>query len=63
MARAPDGTRMIPCPQQTKGGDVTCVECRLCLDADGLMARNMGIAFAAHGASVRKVRARLPVLQ
>lgn len=41
------GTRIIPCPNQTRGR--TCVECRLCLDADKLFERRAGIAFQIHG--------------
>jgi len=41
------GVRIIPCPAQTRGR--TCVECRLCLDADKLHARKAGIAFEVHG--------------
>jgi hypothetical protein len=39
--------KWIPCPNQTN--DVTCVDCKLCLNADKLTAQNAGIAFAIHG--------------
>ena len=41
-----EGTRIIPCPAETRGA--TCVSCRLCLDRD-LYAMRAGIAFAVHG--------------
>ncbi len=40
------GTRWIPCPEQTRG--VQCVKCRLCFDADYLRDTRTGIAFAKH---------------
>lgn len=49
----------IPCVQQTKG--TPCNQCRLCFKADWLLANNKGIAFAAHGATV-KIRKHLKVL-
>lgn len=49
------GTRMIPCPAQTR--DVTCEQCRLCWRADELYARNAGVAFEAHGSAKRKAAA------
>lgn len=52
------GTRIIPCPAETKG--TTCVECRLCLDRD-LVRMNAGIAFAAHGSAVSSVLTALRV--
>ena len=51
--------RFIPCLQQTRG--VSCTDCRLCFDDAGLRDRNMGIAFAAHGAT-RKIKRVLTVL-
>jgi len=51
--------RWIPCVEQTHG--IPCADCRLCMDADGLRQRNMGIAFAAHGPT-RKIRKHLQVL-
>jgi len=49
----------IPCVEQTRG--VACSDCRLCMDADRLRDTNRGIAFAAHGPTV-KVRKHLTVL-
>ena len=54
------GVRWIACPAQLRG--VTCVECRLCMDADKLFEQKLGIAFAAHGTKERKLQKRLPVL-
>lgn len=54
------GVNWIPCPAQTRG--VSCVQCRLCWHANELRDRRQGIAFAAHGAKERELRARLPVL-
>ena len=52
---------VIPCPNETSGGAVTCVECRLCLDAPALRRRGKAIAFAVHGLGASKVR--LPVVE
>lgn len=46
--------KIVPCPAETRGK--TCVECRLCLDADKLAKRNVAIAFEAHGPTARRVR-------
>lgn len=51
--------KWIPCPEQTRG--VPCSDCRLCMDTDRLFENNMGIAFAAHGAT-QKIRKHLTVL-
>lgn len=48
----PDGLRVIPCPNQTRG--VTCLDCRLCFDAESLRARNAVIAFEAHGSGKKR---------
>ena len=50
-----DGVRLIPCPAQTKD-DVSCADCRLCMDADKLVQINAAVAFAAHGTQARKTR-------
>jgi hypothetical protein len=50
-----DGLRLIPCPAQTKD-DVSCADCRLCMNADRLVATNSAVAFAAHGTQARKTR-------
>jgi hypothetical protein len=49
--------RVVPCPAETRGA--TCVECRLCLDADGLHERKTVIAFALHGAQRARVHLRV----
>jgi hypothetical protein len=53
--------KIVPCPAETKG--TTCIECRLCLDADKLLERNVTIAFAAHGSGKRRVQAKLVQLR
>lgn len=53
--------RIVPCPAETS--DRTCVECRLCLDADRLHATNTAIAFAAHGPNAAKARDALVQLR
>lgn len=52
-AFARHGVTWIPCPSQTRG--IGCTDCRLCFDADALVARRSGISFAAHGASTKRV--------
>jgi hypothetical protein len=49
--------KIVPCPAETRG--TTCVECRLCLDADKLLERNVVIAFEAHGPMARRAREAL----
>jgi hypothetical protein len=49
--------KIVPCPAETRG--TTCVECRLCLDADTLARRNVAITFEAHGPTARRVREAL----
>lgn len=49
----------IPCPAETS--KTTCVQCRLCLDADRLRSRRKAIGFALHGGGADKVR--LPVVR
>ena len=57
-----NGWRVIPCPAET--GKVTCVECRLCLNADKLFARKAVIAFEAHNCRDKNdTRRALKVLQ
>ncbi len=53
--------KWVPCPQQTRG--VGCSDCGLCFNADGLLERNTGIAFAAHGAGTKKVKRRLEMVK
>jgi hypothetical protein len=50
-----DGIRLIPCPAQTKD-NVSCADCRLCMDADKLVSLKAAVAFAAHGTQARKTR-------
>jgi hypothetical protein len=50
-----DGVRLIPCPAQTKD-DVSCADCRLCMDADKLVKLNAAIAFEAHGTGAKRTR-------
>ncbi len=53
--------RVIPCPGETRGA--TCVECRLCLDADALARRDVAIGFAVHGnGKLGALKRRLRVL-
>jgi hypothetical protein len=49
------GTRMIPCPAQTRG--TTCEDCRLCWRADHLYRIGAGVAFEAHGSAHKKAAA------
>lgn len=51
--------RVVPCPAETHD-ERTCFDCRLC--TDDLHARRTAIAFAAHGASKKRVRVRLTQL-
>ena len=50
----------IPCPAQTR--DLACTDCRLCFDADKLLERKQGIAFAAHGSKTKEIKRRLKVV-
>lgn len=54
-------TKWIPCPAQTR--NIGCTDCRLCFNADGLLKRNSGIAFAAHGAGSAKAKRQLPMVK
>lgn len=42
-----EGKKFIPCPNQTK--DISCAKCKLCFNADRLLATGANIAFSAHG--------------
>jgi len=53
--------KWIPCPNQTRG--VGCTDCRLCFNADRLLAGNFGIAFAAHGVKKNEIKRHLTVVQ
>jgi hypothetical protein len=54
-----NGVEVLPCPQQTRG--VPCSECRLCMNADGVLDRGYAIGFEIHGTAftVRQARAAL----
>jgi hypothetical protein len=52
--------RIVPCPAETL--EKSCVECRLCLNADKLHTMNTAIAFQVHGQQRRAARAALRVL-
>lgn len=52
--------KLVPCPAETS--DTTCVQCRLCLGADGLRARGVAIGFAVHGRDRKRAKRRLPLL-
>lgn len=52
--------KWIPCPNQTS--NITCIKCKLCLNADSLYSRNAGIAFAAHSANANSIKKRLKVI-
>jgi hypothetical protein len=56
-----NGTRWIPCLEQTRGRP--CVECRLCFDDGALERRGAGIAFAAHGNRTNALKRKLQVLR
>lgn len=46
--------KVIPCPAQTYA-DITCHDCRLCMNADRLHAAGLTIAFEAHGAGKKRI--------
>lgn len=50
-------TDILPCPAQTRKGEVTCSSCRLCFDDEGLRKRDYSIGFAVHGDQATKKRA------
>lgn len=54
------GIKWIPCPEQTN--EIKCTKCRLCLNADKLFEKKMGIQFSAHGSGTKKIKKRLNVL-
>ena len=53
--------KIMPCPAEKAGK--TCVTCRLCLDADKLIASDLAIAFEAHGPTKRVVVEKLVQLR
>lgn len=56
-----DGLKILPCPNQTR--DVTCVECRLCMDDTRLHEKGITIGFTPHGSRFKVVQRLLPTLQ
>lgn len=56
---AEDGTKVIPCPAQTRKGKVQCVSCKLCWKDDELLARGLAIAFEPDGNTGKRVRKHL----
>ena len=46
------GTKIIPCPSQTRG--VLCTECKLCWQDSKLVKDRAAIAFSAHGVSKKR---------
>lgn len=64
----PGGERVIPCPAQThehlpEDRQVTCEDCRLCLDSERLLKAGLSIAFAAHSQGERKAREAIAAQQ
>lgn len=53
--------RIVPCPAETR--DLVCTECRLCMNADKLLANNTAIAFEVHGGHSRAARESLVQLR
>ncbi len=53
-----DGVKLVPCPQQT-GRAENCVACKLCWNADRLLAMGAVIAFSVHGQQVKKAKQAL----
>lgn len=51
------GITWIPCKAQTK--DSSCAFCRICMGADKLLDKKMGVVFAAHGCKEGQMVARL----
>jgi hypothetical protein len=52
------GVRWIACPAQTTE-NTGCADCRLCMGADKLRERGVGIAFSAHGTKSNSLKRRL----
>lgn len=49
--------KFVPCRNEALDRPITCVECRLCLDAEALWRRGLGIAFKVHGRDAAKASA------
>jgi hypothetical protein len=59
-------TTFVPCPGETETPTRpkrSCVECRLCMDADALFEKNITIAFEAHGPGASSAREALVSLR
>jgi hypothetical protein len=59
-AEVVDGSRVVPCPEQS-GRGVTCVDCRLCMSDGNLRDRSTPaiIALAIHGQSSKRAAAAI----
>lgn len=55
-------TKFIPCPAQTND-DVTCVKCGLCMNADRLFEKKLGVAFSIHGIKKESLKKHLSVIK
>lgn len=55
------GTTILPCPFHTRG--TQCVDCRICMKDDRLLANEITIGFQAHGAMAGEVRKTLRSLE
>lgn len=53
-----DGITLLPCPAQTKP-NITCADCRLCMNAPRLLRDGLTIAFEVHGTGSTQRHARL----
>lgn len=53
--------KWIPCPAQTHE-EISCTDCKLCLNSDKLLSLKCGIAFEAHGVTKEKIKRRLNVI-
>jgi hypothetical protein len=56
------GVKYVPCPAQTRD-NVSCVDCKLCMDSDRLARAKMGIAFAIHGMRKNHGKRQLEVIK
>jgi hypothetical protein len=54
-----DGLRLVPCPNQTSGGRIKCVDCGLCLHDRDRYEQGQIITFEAHGMGAKRVRKQL----
>lgn len=56
-----DGITVQPCPEQA-GLPVDCSTCRLCMDDQALLKRNVTIGFSVHGSGAKHVQRALQLL-